>query len=89
MPSGEWPWSAPAPLTITGVAGGCNSGQAIDLVLVVMNHQGMDIYSPASSRSARMHPPLGPCRRDAAADTDWKMKAEMLTYSAHVDFSRA
>src|ERR1700735_3233961 len=36
-------WSAPAPVTITGGSWGLQlGGQAVDLVLVVMNQQGMD-----------------------------------------------
>jgi SH3 domain-containing YSC84-like protein 1 len=76
-------WSAPAPITITGGSWGLQlGGQAIDLVLVVMNHQGMEhLLSSKFKVGAEASAAAGPVGRDAGADTDWKMKAEMLTYS--------
>src|ERR1700683_4822907 len=76
-------WSAPAPIMITGGSWGLQlGGQAIDLVLVVMNHQGMEhLLSSKFQIGADASAAAGPVGRDAAADTDWKMKAEMLTYS--------
>jgi SH3 domain-containing YSC84-like protein 1 len=39
----EHGWSAPAPITITGGSWGLQlGGQAVDLVMVVMNEQGME-----------------------------------------------
>lgn len=76
-------WSAPAPITITGGSWGLQlGGQAIDLVLVVMNEQGMQhLLSSKFKIGAEASAAAGPVGRDAGADTDWKMKAEMLTYS--------
>src|SRR6202040_383492 len=38
----DWRWSAPAPITITGGSWGLQlGGQAVDLVMIVMNDQGM------------------------------------------------
>jgi len=76
-------WSAPAPLTITGGSWGLQlGGQAVDLVLVVMNQQGMEhLLASKFKIGADASAAAGPVGRDAAADTDWKMKAEMLTYS--------
>lgn len=76
-------WSAPAPITITGGSWGLQlGGQAVDLVLVVMNQQGMDhLLSSKFKIGAEASAAAGPVGRDAGADTDWKMKAEMLTYS--------
>jgi SH3 domain-containing YSC84-like protein 1 len=76
-------WSSPAPLTITGGSWGLQlGGQAIDLVLVVMNQRGMDhLLSSKFKIGADASAAAGPVGRDTAADTDWKMKAEMLTYS--------
>src|ERR1700734_2025878 len=76
-------WGAPAPITITGGSWGLQlGGQAIELVLVVMNHQGMEhLLSSKFQIGADASAAAGPVGRDAAADTDWKMKAEMLTYS--------
>lgn len=76
-------WSAPAPLTITGGSWGLQlGGQAVDLVMVVMNDQGMQhLLSSKFKLGADASAAAGPVGRDAAADTDWKMKAEVLTYS--------
>jgi SH3 domain-containing YSC84-like protein 1 len=76
-------WSAPAPITITGGSWGLQlGGQAIDLVLVVMNDQGMQhLLSSKFKIGGDASAAAGPVGRDAGADTDWKMKAEMLTYS--------
>ena len=76
-------WSAPAPITITGGSWGLQlGGQAIDLVLVVMNQQGMEhLLSSKFKIGGEASAAAGPVGRDAGADTDWKMKAEILTYS--------
>jgi lipid-binding SYLF domain-containing protein len=76
-------WSAPAPFSITGGSWGLQlGGQAIDLVLLVMNQQGMDhLLASKFKIGADASAAAGPIGRDAAADTDWKMKTEMLTYS--------
>lgn len=76
-------WSAPAPITITGGSWGLQlGGQAIDLVLVVMNHEGMEhLLASKFKIGADASAAAGPVGRDTGADTDWKMKAEMLTYS--------
>jgi lipid-binding SYLF domain-containing protein len=90
-------WSAPAPITITGGSWGLQfGGQAVDLVMVVMNQQGMDhLLSSKFKIGADASAAAGPIGRDAAAGTDWKMKSELLTYSrargifAGVDLSGA
>ncbi len=76
-------WSSPAPITITGGSWGLQlGGQAVDLVLVVMNQHGMDaLLSNKFKIGASASAAAGPIGRDAGADTDWKMKAETLTYS--------
>src|ERR1700723_1963014 len=76
-------WSAVAPITITGGSWGLQlGGQAVDLVMVVMNDQGMQhLLSSKFKIGAEASAAAGPVGRDAGADTDWKMKAEMLTYS--------
>jgi SH3 domain-containing YSC84-like protein 1 len=76
-------WSSPAPVTITGGSWGLQlGGQAVDLVLVVMNKHGMDeLLSDKFKIGANATAAAGPVGRDAGADTDWKMKTEMLTYS--------
>ena len=79
-PSG---WSAPAPVTITGGSWGLQlGGQAIDLVMLVMNQTGMDhLLSSKFKIGAEATGAAGPVGRQAAADTDWKIKAEVLSYS--------
>src|SRR6202790_2505170 len=76
-------WSAPAPITITGGSWGLQlGGQAVDLVMVVMNDQGMQhLLESKFKLGADASAAAGPVGRDAAADTDWKMRAEVLTYS--------
>jgi lipid-binding SYLF domain-containing protein len=76
-------WSAPAPITITGGSWGLQlGGQAIDLVLIVTNDQGMQhLLASKFKLGAEASAAAGPVGRDAGADTDWKMKAEVLTYS--------
>ena len=76
-------WSAPAPITITGGSWGLQlGGQAVDLVMIVTNEDGMQhLLASKFKLGADASAAAGPVGRDAAADTDWKMKAEVLTYS--------
>jgi lipid-binding SYLF domain-containing protein len=79
----EHGWSAPAPITVTGGSWGLQlGGQAIDLVMVVTNDQGMQhLLASKFKLGADASAAAGPVGRDAGADTDWKMQAEVLTYS--------
>jgi lipid-binding SYLF domain-containing protein len=76
-------WSAPAPITVTGGSWGLQlGGQAVDLVMIVTNEKGMQhLLSSKFKLGADASAAAGPVGRDAAADTDWKMRAEVLTYS--------
>src|ERR1700732_2435698 len=76
-------WSAPAPISITGGSWGLQlGGQAVDLVMVVTNDQGMQhLLSSKFKLGADASAAAGPVGRDAAVDTDVKMRAEVLTYS--------
>ena len=76
-------WSAPAPITITGGSWGLQlGGQAVDLVMIVTNEDGMQhLLSSKFKLGADASAAAGPVGRDAAADTDVKMRAEVLTYS--------
>src|SRR6202034_1417835 len=76
-------WSAPAPITITGGSWGLQlGGQAVDLVMIVTNDDGMQhLLSSKFKIGADSSAAAGPVGRDAGADTDWKMKAQLLTYS--------
>jgi lipid-binding SYLF domain-containing protein len=79
----EHGWSAPAPITITGGSWGLQlGGQAIDIVMVITNDQGMQhLLASKFKIGADASAAAGPVGRDTGADTDWKMKAEVLTYS--------
>jgi SH3 domain-containing YSC84-like protein 1 len=76
-------WSAPAPFSITGGSWGLQiGGQAIDLVMLVMNKKGMDaLLSSKFKIGADASAAAGPVGREGEAGTDWKMKSEVLTYS--------
>jgi SH3 domain-containing YSC84-like protein 1 len=76
-------WSAPAPVTLTGGSWGLQlGGQAVDLVMLVMNQRGMDhLLSSKFKIGAEATGAAGPVGREVEGDTDWKMKAEILTYS--------
>lgn len=71
-------WSAPAPITITGGSWGLQlGGQAVDLVMVVTNDQGMQhLLSSKFKLGAGASAAAGPVGRDATADTDVKLRAE-------------
>jgi len=76
-------WSAPAFfVTEGGDFGFLIGGQAIDLVMLIMNNEGMNnLLSSKFELGADASVAAGPVGRHAAADTDWKMKAQVLTYS--------
>ena len=76
-------WSAPAFFTITGGSFGLQiGGQAIDLVMLIMNQQGMNnLLSSKFKLGADASVAAGPVGRQAAAGTDWKLKAQVLSYS--------
>src|ERR1700733_15677860 len=76
-------WSGPAPITITGGSWGLQlGGQAIDLVMIVRNQQGMDhLLSDKFKIGANASAAAGPVGRDAAADTVYKLSAETRTYA--------
>jgi len=76
-------WSTPAFFTIEGGSFGFQiGGQAVDLVLLIMNQNGMQhLLSSQFSLGADASVAAGPVGRQAEGDTDWKMRAEVLTYS--------
>jgi len=50
-------WSAPAPITITGGSWGLQlGGQAVDLVMVITNQQGMQHLLSSKFKLVRTHP---------------------------------
>lgn len=76
-------WSAPAFFAITGGSWGLQIGvEGVDLVMVVQNEKGMQhLLSSKFQLGADASAAAGPVGRHASADTDWKMSAEILTYS--------
>jgi lipid-binding SYLF domain-containing protein len=76
-------WTAPAPLTTTGGSFGLQiGGQAVDLIMVIMNDRGMQaLLSSKFKLGADASVAAGPVGRHAEGSTDWKMRAEVLTYS--------
>jgi lipid-binding SYLF domain-containing protein len=76
-------WSAPAFFAITGGSWGLQIGlEGIDLVMVIQNDKGMDhLINSKFELGADASAAAGPVGRHASANTDWKMNAEILTYS--------
>jgi lipid-binding SYLF domain-containing protein len=76
-------WSAPAFFTVTGGSFGFQiGGQAVDLVMLIMNKDGMKhLLSSEFALGADASAAAGPVGRHAEGNTDWKMRAEVLTYS--------
>src|SRR5881275_415338 len=76
-------WSAPAFFTVKGGSFGLQiGGQAVDLVMLIMNQDGMkNLLSSQFKLGADASVAAGPVGRHAAADTDWKLRAQVLSYS--------
>lgn len=76
-------WSAPAPFSVTGGSWGLQiGGEAVDVVMLVMNDHGMEkMLSSKFKIGADASAAAGPVGRHVQGETDWKMRAEVLTYS--------
>ena len=76
-------WSAPAPFRIEGGSFGFQiGGEAVDLVMLIMNDKGMrNLLNSKFKLGADASVAAGPVGRHAEGDTDWKMRAEVLSYS--------
>ena len=76
-------WGAPAMYALEGASIGFQiGGEATDLVLLIMNDSGMNsILSSKVKLGGDASVAAGPLGRDASADTDAWMKAEILSYS--------
>jgi lipid-binding SYLF domain-containing protein len=76
-------WSAPAFFVMTGGSWGLQIGaDGVDLVMLIMNDQGMnDLLSAKFKLGGSGSVAAGPVGREADASTDWKFKSEVLVYS--------
>jgi lipid-binding SYLF domain-containing protein len=76
-------WSAPVFIQLAGGSFGFQiGGQATDLIIVAVNDRGMqDMLKNKFKIGADAAASAGPVGRNAQAGTDWKMNAELLTYS--------
>src|ERR1700722_16725689 len=77
------PWGAPAMYALEGGSVGFQiGGQATDLVLLVMNQKGASsILDSKVKLGVDASAAAGPKGRDASADTDAYLRAEILSYS--------
>jgi lipid-binding SYLF domain-containing protein len=76
-------WSAPAFITVGGGSFGLQlGGESTDLVLVAVNDKGFqDLLKSKFKIGGDAAAAAGPVGRNSQAATDWKMRAELLTYS--------
>lgn len=76
-------WSSPAFYTIGGLTLGPQiGGQAIDIVLLVMNEKGLkSLLQSKTTLGGDAGIALGPVGRNATASTDLGLQAEMYSYS--------
>jgi len=77
------PWGAPSMMALEGGSFGFQiGGQATDFVLLVMNDSGANgILSSKVKLGGDASVAAGPVGRDASAETDASMRAEILSYS--------
>jgi SH3 domain-containing YSC84-like protein 1 len=77
------PWGAPAMFALEGGSIGLQiGGQATDFVFLVMNDRGASSLLHSKVKlGADISAAAGPKGRDASADTDAYMRAELLSYS--------
>jgi lipid-binding SYLF domain-containing protein len=76
-------WSAPVFLRMEGGSFGFQAGgQSIDLVLIAVNDHGFqDLLKNKFKIGGDAAASAGPVGRNTEAATDWKLNAELLTYS--------
>jgi lipid-binding SYLF domain-containing protein len=76
-------WSAPVFIRMAGGSFGFQvGGQSTDLVLVAVNERGFqDLLKNKFKIGGDAAASAGPVGRNTQAATDWKMNAELLTYS--------
>jgi lipid-binding SYLF domain-containing protein len=80
---GKGAWGAPLMISLGGGSFGLQiGGQAADLVFLVMNPKGMDyLLKSQFTLGADASVAAGPVGRTGEADTDLRMRAEILSYS--------
>jgi lipid-binding SYLF domain-containing protein len=76
-------WSAPVFITLGGGSFGFQlGGQSTDVVLVAVNDKGFqDLLKSKFKIGGDAAASAGPVGRNSQAATDWKLTAELLTYS--------
>jgi lipid-binding SYLF domain-containing protein len=76
-------WSAPVFIRLAGGSFGFQvGGQATDLILVAVNDRGFqDLLKNKFKIGGDASAAAGPVGRNGQAATDWKMNAELLSYS--------
>ena len=76
-------WSAPVFIRTEGGSFGFQAGgQSVDLVLIAVNDRGFqDLLKSKFKIGAEAAASAGPVGRNTEASTDWKLNAELLTYS--------
>jgi lipid-binding SYLF domain-containing protein len=79
----DGPWGAPAMYALEGDSIGMQiGGESTDLILLVMNQRGVaSILSSKIKLGGDASAAAGPKGRDASANTDAWMRAEILSYS--------
>jgi lipid-binding SYLF domain-containing protein len=77
------PWSSPAMMALEGASFGLQiGGQATDFVLLIMNERGASsILSSKVKIGADASAAAGPVGRNASAETDVMLKAQILSWS--------
>lgn len=76
-------WSAPAFFAVKGGSFGFQiGGQSADIIMLIMNDEGMNnLLASKFKLGADASVAAGPVGRHADASTDWKLRAQVLTYS--------
>jgi lipid-binding SYLF domain-containing protein len=79
----EGGWTGPAAVRLSGGSFGFQiGGSSTDLIMLVMNHHGMErLLSDKFTLGADASVAAGPVGRSGAADTDASMNAEILSWS--------
>ncbi len=76
-------WSAPAFFKMTGGSFGFQiGGEAVDYIMLIMNNDGMEkLLQNKFKLGADASVAAGPVGRHTEGATDWKLNAQVLTYS--------